>query len=143
MIKSFRGKLADGEVQKIKLSTKQGLVGYRISKFELVTSNPGGANAEHCVKVFTTPQDTATNTIDFSDPTLLAIGLATNAATGYRSFYNERIVFDSMTFNQDIYVTHHENHSSEDVNYVIELEQVKLDLTEATVATLKDMRGRE
>ena len=27
------------------------------------------------------------------------------------------------------------------MNYYIELEQVKLDLNEATVATLKDMRG--
>ena len=143
MIKSFRGKLADGEIQKIKLSTKQGLVGYRISKFELVTSNPGGANAEHCVKVFTTPQDTATNTIDFSDPTLLAIGLATNAATGYSSFYNERIVFDSMTFNQDIYISYYDTKTNDGQNYMVELEQVKLDLSEATVATLKDMRGRE
>jgi hypothetical protein len=29
------------------------------------------------------------------------------------------------------------------MNYYLELEQVKLDLNEATVATLKDMRGRE
>jgi hypothetical protein len=29
------------------------------------------------------------------------------------------------------------------MNYYIELEKVKLDLNEATVATLKDMRGRE
>ena len=140
-IKSFRGKIADGAIDTVSLHTNNGSMGYRIKKFELVTANPGGANAEHVVKLFTVPQTTVDNLIDFSDQTLLAIGLATNAATGYGSFYNERIIFDNMTFNQDIFVAHHENHSSESVNYYIELEQVKLRLDENTVATLKDIRN--
>ena len=53
------------------------------------------------------------------------------------------IIIDSAKFNQDIYITHADVASSNKVNYYLELEQVKLDLNEATVATLKDMRGRE
>ena len=140
-IKSFRGLIADGSQETISLHTNNGSIGYRIKKFELITNNPGGANAEHLVKIFTVPQATVDNLINFSDQTLLAVGLATNAATGYSSFYNERIIFDNMTFNQDIYIDHHENHSSEAVNYYIELEQVKLDLNENTVATLKDIKN--
>ena len=140
-IKSFRGKIADGAIDTVSLHTNNGSIGYRIRKFELVTHNPGGANAEHVVKLFTVPQTTVDNLIDFSDQTLLGVGLATNAATGYGSFYNERIIFDNMTFNQDIFIAHHENHSSEAVNYYIELEQITLDLNENTVATLKDIRN--
>jgi len=144
MIKTFRGLLADDTQDTIVLHTNNGSTGYRIVKFELITNNPGGANAEHCVKIWSVSQTAAVitnNLIDFSNPELLAVGLATNAATGYGSFYNERIIFDNMVFNQDIYVTHHENHSAEAVNYYIELEQFSLDLSESTVATLKDIRN--
>ena len=41
-----------------------------------------------------------------------------------------------------MFFTHQNTHADAGpVNYYIELEQVKLDLSEATVATLKDMRG--
>jgi len=144
MIKTFRGLIADDTQDTIVLHTNDGSTGYKIKKFELITNNPGGANAEHCVKIWSVSQTAAVisaNLIDFSNPALLAVGLATNASTGYGSFYNERIIFDNMVFNQDIYVSHHENHSSEAVNYYIELEQIKLDLNENTVATLKDIRN--
>ena len=141
MIKTFRGLLADGEQETIRLSTNNGMTGYKIKKFKAITNNPGGGNAEHVLKVWTREQSTIDNLVDFDNSELLAVGLATNAATGYSTFYNERIVFDNITFNQDIFITHFENHSTEACNYYLELEQVKLDLSEATVATLKDMRG--
>ena len=53
------------------------------------------------------------------------------------------IIFDNTTINQDMFITHFDASVGKPVNYYIELEQVKLDLNEATVATLKDMRGRE
>jgi hypothetical protein len=45
-----------------------------------------------------------------------------------------------MTFNQDIFITLG-SQSGASCNYYIELEQVKLDLNENTVATLKDIRN--
>jgi len=52
------------------------------------------------------------------------------------------IIFDKEIFNQDIYITHTEAAGSAlACNYYIELEQVKLDLSENTVATLKDIRN--
>jgi hypothetical protein len=35
VMKSFRGKLADGEQERISLSTNNGLTGYRVTKFQL------------------------------------------------------------------------------------------------------------
>ena len=48
-------------------------------------------------------------------------------------------IFDNMTFNQDIYVT--ATSTDGNMNYYVELEQVKLSKDEAAVATLKDMRA--
>ena len=142
MIKSFRGLMADGDIETIRLSTNQGLIGYRIIKMALFHVEPGENSAEHTIKVFTVAQTTANNTVNFDDPTLLAAGhLADHADIAYA--LDTIVVFDNTVFNQDIYVTHVDTRGSEPCNYYLELEQVKLDINEATVATLKDMRGRE
>ena len=146
MIKSFRGKLADGELKTIRLSTNNGLTGYRIVKFKIIEQTPGVGNTESLVQVYTTDTDetntlrTASTTIDFTDPTLLAVAFwNTNAST---ATFNEAIIFDNVKFNQDIYIAHKDiTASGETINYYIELEQVKLSHDEAAVATLKDMRA--
>jgi len=51
------------------------------------------------------------------------------------------IIFDNVTFNQDIFITAIDIGAAAECNYYLELEQFTLDLSEATVATLKDMRG--
>jgi len=141
-IKSFRGKIADNGVETISLHTNNGSVGYRIVKFELMAIDPMNNNQESVVKIFSIPQTTApTATIDFSDNTLLAAGFVESDNSGATPTFNEAaIIFDNMVFNQDIFVTHIEQ-GSDAVNYYIELEQVKLDLNENTVATLKDIRN--
>jgi len=144
MIKTFRAKLADGEQDTIRLSTNDGLTGYKIKKFELMPTAPGVTSQESVMKLFTYEPATVTGTIDFDDVTLLgAAFLRSPASIGTASGYTSAIitVFDNVTFNQDIFITHDENSGSAACNYYLELEQVKLDLNEATVATLKDMRG--
>ena len=59
------------------------------------------------------------------------------------TFGGTSIIFDNMTFNQDIYITHKDDDGGQPINYYIELEQVKLDLNENTVATLKDIKNIE
>ena len=143
-IKSFRGKIADEAVDTISLHTNDGSVGYRIAKFELMPVDPSTDEAENVVKIFSIPQPDPTATpptatIDFSDNTLLA----TSFIEGHGStIYLTRTttIFDNMTFNQDIYVTN-KSPQTKAVNYYIELEMVKLDLNENTVATLKDIRN--
>ena len=144
MIKTFRGKIADGGQDTIRLSTNDGLTGYKIKKFELFPTAAGVTSQESVMKLFTYEQDTVTGTVDFDDVTLLgAAFLRSPASIGTASGYTSAIitVFDNVTFNQDIFITHDENAGSAACNYYLELEQTKLDLGEATVATLKDMRG--
>tara|TARA_R100000664_G_scaffold20534_1_gene29754 strand:+ start:159 stop:617 length:459 start_codon:yes stop_codon:yes gene_type:complete len=146
-IKSFRGKIGDGEQQTISLHTNNGSIGYKIKKFQIMIVQIGNANEEHVVKICSVPQNTVNPiptsgaTVDFSDNTLLAV--AQSSSNSDAKFYPEdyHVVFDNVTFNQDIYITHTDNESNADVNYYIELEQIKLSLDENTVATLKDIRN--
>jgi len=140
-IKTFRGLISDGAQDTIVLHTIDGSIGYRITKFQLLAAEPGDSNAESVCKIYKVPQTTVDGKIDFSDQTLLAAGHASNSGSTYTYPPTETIIFDQEIFNQDIYITHEDSAGSIRLNYYIELEQIKLDLNENTVATLKDIRN--
>jgi len=143
-IKTFRGKIADQGIDTIVLHTNDGSTGYRIVKFDVMTGDAvGSKEGASLIAIYKTPQATALETADFNNQTLLA-------TADYRQHTNEAygvstnaIIFDSEIFNQDIYITNKTAApaSGNAMNYYIELEQVKLDLSENTVATLKDIRN--
>jgi len=144
-MKSFRGLIVKGGIDKVNLATRDGSTGYRITKFQLMPHLFGASagELESTVKIYSTVQTTADGTIDFSDQNLLAAGIINAEAVADSEPTIVTTVFDLMIFNQDIYVTHHNEHGSDTgpVNYYIELEQTKLDLNENTVATLKNIRN--
>jgi len=139
-IKTFRGLIADGAQDTIVLHTNDGSTGYRIVKFQLMPPDPTDENIENVTKVYSVSQTTVTDDIDFNDQTLLAAGFHKNASIGNYSV-DQIVVFDNMIFNQDIYVTTKSDDPADKMNYYIELEQIKLDINENTVATLKDIRN--
>jgi hypothetical protein len=97
---------------------------------------------EGTVQIFKVKQASIPGEIDFEDNTLL--GAATIQQTvNNQDSSNPTVIFDNEIFNQDIYVVHDEKSAGAGaaVNYHIELEQMKLDLSENTVATLKDIRN--
>ena len=149
-IKSFRGKISDYDagisgsgIDTINLHTNNGSVGYRITKFQIMSTQPATTSSEQIVKIYKIPQATATADIDFSDNTLLAVGYFENSSGMSGPTASSNIIFDNEIFNQDIYVTHVDGNGTASCNYYIELEQIRLDLTENTVATLKDIRNIE
>ena len=140
-IKSFRGLIADGAIDIVSLHTNTGSAGYRIVKFEIMANQPGAQTYENIVKIYKTPQTTADGVIDFSDQTMIAAAyFESNSGAGSLPFY-QFAVFDSEIFNQDIYITASDVNGTQPINYYIELETMKLDLSENTVATLKDIRN--
>jgi len=141
-IKSFRGSLADGAQEEINLRTNDGKTGYRIVKFQLMHNEPGQHSAEHTVKIYSEKQTTTIdNAIDFSDHSLLAAGyILDNPDNAYP--VGNVIIFDNVTFNQNIFVTHEDTVGSRLVNYYLELEQIKLNDNESTMATLQSIRSR-
>ena len=142
-IKTFRGKIADENKDTIVLHTNNGSTGYRIKKFDCIAANPAGTNQESIILIHSVdPGTTTPGVIDLSDQTILGCAFYDNSAsTGVQP--PAVIIMDQMVFNQDIYITHNDKAGSEEVNYYLELEQVKLDLNENTVATLKDIRNVE
>jgi hypothetical protein len=141
MIKTFRGMLADGAQDTIVLHTNDGSTGYRIVKFELILYDPTADTAEAVVKIWKVSQTSLDDKIDFSDNALLGAGfMEANSTDGYYPI-ERTIIFDREIFNQDIYITNTAGQSATNgVSYYIELEQVKLDLNQNTVATLKNLR---
>ena len=103
-------------------------------------ANPGAQDSINIVKIYSIPQSALDALIDFSDNTLLAAGTVQNTASYAYGEYNV-IVFDNIIFNQDIHIYNKDYATGESINYHLELEQMKLDLSEQTVATLKDIRN--
>ena len=139
-VKSFKSLISDGEVQKISLATNDGSMGYTIKNFNIISQKPGNTDYEHVVKIYTVEQTTADGDINFSDNTLIGVAYIKEIQSGSNP-PTQVIIFDNMTFNQDIYVTHKDMATGEKCNYYIELEPRKLDLNENTVVTLKDIRN--
>tara|TARA_Y100000593_G_scaffold8869_1_gene16206 strand:- start:359 stop:802 length:444 start_codon:yes stop_codon:yes gene_type:complete len=142
-IKTFRGLIADGGIDTIKLSTPNGMTGYRIVNFRLMGKKPGDGSEgsyEHIVQIFKVKPDTASATVNFEDNMLLAAGLCfSNTNPHYND--TESIIFDREIFNQDIYVTHVDEDASRACNYYLELEQIQLNKNSQSVVTLKDIRA--
>jgi len=143
-IKTFRGLIADGAEDTIVLHTNNGSTGYRIVKFEVIGHQPGVYDEEVVVKIYKVSQSVKDAIIDFSDNTLLG-ACFWQTGTAPTKTAATTIVFDNEIFNQDIYITSKlgAGGTAVPINYYIELEQIKLDLSENTVATLKDIRNLE
>lgn len=139
MIKTFRGLLADGDQDKIRLSTKKGKIGYRINKFQLLSNDPNSVAAESIVKIFKVKQSAVTDLFDFSDGNLLAAAYFSNSDNpAYTA--DQQIIFDQEVFNQDIYITCHSAQNTEPCNYYLEIETITLTDNAAAVSTLRDIR---
>jgi len=139
MIKTFRGLLADDTQDTIVLHTNDGSTGYRIVKFQVMAPQ-ASTNAESTIQIWKTSQTTNVTTVDFSNQTLLAAAIIQEDTSAAQQPIPV-IIFDKEIFNQDIYITNKGADYTVNINYYLELEQVKLDLNENTVATLKDIRN--
>ena len=133
---SFRGKLANGDEDRIKLSTLNGKTGYKITKFQVIARSPAGASPEAVIKIYKEPK-TPDFVIDFTDSDLLAAAFY-EGNNGNTVLTHEVIVFDNQMFNQDIFVNCSTTES--DINYYVELEKISLSDIEATYMTLQSLK---
>ena len=140
-IVSFRGQLDMGTEERIPLSTIRGLIGYKVNKFQILSSAPGANNSEFIAQIYKTEDVANINTTpDFSDNRLLGVAYYNDDHNSFAP--HTVIIFDNEKFNQDIFINITDaSGGSIRCNYYIELEQMSLDLNEQTVATLKDIRN--
>jgi len=140
MIKTFRAMMEHNTVQRIRLSTKKGKIGYRIVKFQIISESPASVAVEAVMKIFKITQTTPTSTFDFSDGNLLAGGYYV-ANTSPTSPSAQNVIFEQEIFNQDIYVTYKDAYgSTEPCNYYLELETMDMTDNQTAVSTLRDIR---
>ena len=139
-IKTFRGLIADGAQDTVVLHTNNGSTGYRITKLLGMSNAPGTTQEYHIIKIYKISQTAVDGVVDMSDNTLIA-ALCFNNRNDELHSNESLIIADNEIFNQDIYITHTDVQSNTSANFYLELEQVKLDLNENTVATLKDIRN--
>jgi len=143
-IKSYKGLIINNGQDRIRLATKDGLIGYKIIKFSTIDSNPGGAGAEHVTKIYKTNQSSffggpgIDGSVDFADNDLLAV--ATWGQNADHGAWTNSTIFGNEIINQDIFVTHNDEQTGA-ASYYLELEQFVLDLNESTVATLKNLKN--
>ena len=142
-IKSFRGLIADEAIDTINLHTNNGSIGYRIKKLSIIPDKPVTSANECVIQIWKIPQTTTSSNVDFSNNTLLAVGIYSNQTDTTYYPDDQTIIFDNEIFNQDIYITHKNETGTRPCNYYLELEQIKLDLNDNTMATLKDIKNIE
>jgi len=141
MIKTFRGLLADGGQNRIRLSTIKGKVGYKIVKLQIMPYAPGASSYENIVKIYNLEQSSIDGIVDFTDSDLLGASfIEGNASNQYPDAI--QVIFDNKIFNQDIYITNHDADTGAQVNYYLVLEVIPLDDKGAEYMTIKDLRTR-
>jgi len=140
-ILSYKGQMASSSLETILLSTRKGEVGYRIRKLQTITDQPSAYDVEGLLKIYKDPQTTPDASVDFADNRLLAVSYSTFGNQPYE-VTNSVVLFDQEIFNQDIYLTYIDaGGNTRPMNYYLELEVIKLDESQAMVATLKDIRN--
>ena len=143
-IKTFRGQLAMGLQQKINLSTNDGLTGYRIKKFQIISKTPGAATTELVGQIFTKDQTGSISAeVDFNNAALLGVTYVYDHSGAVAKQMNTHI-FDQEVFNQDVFINITDaTGGTVPANYYLELEQIKLNINESTFATLKNLRDNQ
>ena len=123
-VHSFRGILADSEERKIRIQGPVGAIAWRVTKFQIITKAPGTATLMHVVKIYRETQSSITGTVDFSDAELLGCAANQGLQAGNSDI---QIIFDNDIFVRNIFVSAKEIvGASGEVNYYIELEEVKV-----------------
>jgi len=122
---SFRGLLANGGQDKIRIEGATGEIAWRITKFQLMPYNGGNVNQESTVKIYREQQSTVDEFVDFTNDELLAAAYLENTSGANYIGVPLVVIFDNTLFVRNIYVTHHDT-SELTCNYYIELEEVKV-----------------
>jgi len=124
---SFRGLLANDGQAKIRIEGATGEIAWRITKFQILTNNPGTQDFETIMKIYREEQDSVTAAVSFDDDELLGAATASGDATSNNYPTHTSIIFDNALFTRNIYVTHISILSPNPAcNYYIELEEVKI-----------------
>jgi len=123
---SFKGLLADGAQERIRIQGATGEIAWRITKFQIMMKTPGtGGGTESIVKIYREEQTTVDGVIDFGNDELLGAAYISEQDNAQYP-PGIVIVFDNALFSRNIWITHNDIDGSHNINYYMELEEVKV-----------------
>ena len=123
---SFRGLLADGGEDRIRIEGATGEIAWRITKFQALPTTCN-VDIESTIKIYRESQAGAIDElIDFRDDELLAGGIYTQHSDAHGSPEDWTVIFDNALFVRNIYVTLKGVTYTKSLNYYIELEEIKV-----------------
>jgi len=134
-VHSFRGLLGDGGQDEINLERQNLNLAYRIVKFQVMGNNPGIEIQESIVKIYKEKQSSIDGVVNFNDQDLLGVATWMYHSNSAYPQGTQPVIFDSMLFSRNIYITHDDVSQTFSCNYYIELEEVPVGA--ATLMQLK------
>ena len=136
---SYRGTLDIGTEDRIRLKTIKGKVGYKITKFQLMSTTPQTGPQELIGKITKVTDPNIGAVVNFTDSDIMAV--AFNSTYSSQVINTQTVIFDNEITNQDIFVNITDGAAGTvPCNYYIELETISLSDLEATQITLKSIR---
>ena len=136
---SYRGTLAIGLEDRIRLKTLKGKVGYKITKFQLMSTLPQDGIQELIGKITKVPDTNIGAIVDFTNSDLMAATVHSTYSGG--TINSTYVIFDNEITNQDIFVNITDGASgTTPCNYYIELEVMDLSDIQSTQLTLKSIK---
>jgi len=132
-IHSFRGTISNeqtgsnsGGQDKIRIEGATGDRAWRITKFQTTLTNFGQITVESVVKIYRERQTSFDGVVNFTDDELLASNCFSYNTSANLAGDRSIIIFDNALFVRNIYVTSKNSSADENINYYIELEEVKV-----------------
>jgi len=140
-IVTFQGKLNIDQEKELFLRTQNGKTGYKIIKFQIISTTPGVDSHELVGKITSAPDPNVGPTIDLSNSEVLAVAYHTDLGNANVAT-SDSIIIDNQVINQNIFVQIGNANPSVTIpaNYYIKLEKMVLSDLQSTQITLKNLR---
>jgi hypothetical protein len=137
---TFQGKLNIDQEQELFLRTNNGKTGYKVTKFQIISTTPGVGNQELVGKITSASDANVGPVVDFSTAEVLAVAYQVDIGNA-NAAASDTIIMDHQIVNQNIFVQIGDAASgTTPANYYIELETMSLSDIETTQITLKNLR---
>ena len=138
---SYKGTLAPGTQEKIRLKTLKGKTGYKITKFQLISTLPGTTNIEYVGKITKITENSIIGDVQLTDSNIMAVCYYVDNNSS-AVVPNQTIITDNEITNQDIFVNISDvAGGSVECNYYIELESMDINDLQATQLTLQNTKS--
>ena len=137
---SYKGKVNIDVEEQIRLKTNTGKTGYKITKFQILSTTPGVNSHELVGKVTSVPDPNVGPTVDLSNSDVLAVAYHTDLGNANVAT-SDSIIIDNAVVNQDVFVQiGNATGGTTPANYYIEMETMPLNDMEQTKLTLQSVR---